>query len=294
MEQIELEKFDTGLSIYRLVLPGQIKMMQQSLERLGQLQPVITRRTGDLYQIIDGFKRYYASEQSGLPSLSSKVFEVEEGIGKAMILAYNREPQSMVDYEEGLIVYSLKKEHMMNQKEISELTGYSQTWVCRRISLIERLDDIVQSQLRMGKLNAAHAREIIKLPRGNQEEIAQVIIGNNISSRQSGWLIEKYLSSGSDAEREYLLRYPKEAIEKATKETEVYDSRLSKHGNRLLKTVELLFHQQHVFIGQYIDTKTDKLSELERSILNPKLKRISEKSGTIVSLMHGKAVKDER
>lgn len=42
VEQIKLEDFDTGLSVYRLLLPGQVLQMRQSLERMGQLQPVIT------------------------------------------------------------------------------------------------------------------------------------------------------------------------------------------------------------------------------------------------------------
>ena len=58
LEHIKLDEFDTSLSIYRLLHPGQIKLMQQSMERVGQLQPVITRRNGDRYQLIDGFKRY--------------------------------------------------------------------------------------------------------------------------------------------------------------------------------------------------------------------------------------------
>jgi len=58
LEHIKLDEFDTSLSIYRLLYPGQIKLMQQSMERVGQLQPVITRRNGDRYQLIDGFKRY--------------------------------------------------------------------------------------------------------------------------------------------------------------------------------------------------------------------------------------------
>jgi len=58
LKNIELDAFDTSLSSYRLLFPGQIKMMKQSLERVGQLQPVIARQTGESYQLIDGFKRY--------------------------------------------------------------------------------------------------------------------------------------------------------------------------------------------------------------------------------------------
>jgi ParB family chromosome partitioning protein len=294
LKTISLEHFDTSLSVYRLVFPSQIKAMKHSLERVGQLQPVITRQSEAGYQLIDGFKRYYAAEQLALSTLLGKVLDVSESVGKAMILAYNKESSPLVDYEEGLIVCSLKNDHGMNQKQIAHLTGYSAAWVCRRISLVERLDEMVQSQLTLGKISAAHAREIIKLPRGNQGEVTRSIMEHELSSRTSAWLIDKYLSCGSKAQKQYLLEHPLEAIEKQTKETEIYDSRLCKHGNQLLKTTELLHLQQNIFTGQYNHIHTSELSDLEKGILRPTLRKVCSKARSIVSLIDQKEPDDER
>ena len=294
IRSIPLEYFDTSLSVYRLVFPGQIKLMKQSLERLGQLQPVITRQDETGYQLIDGFKRYYAAEKLSMTALLGKVLDVSESVGKAMILAYNKESSPLVDYEEGLIVSSLKNQHGMSQKEIAELTGYSSAWVCRRISLVERLDETVQSQLTLGKISAAHARQIIKLPRGNQAEVTRSIMEHELSSRSSAWLIDKYLSSGSKAQKQYLLEHPIEAIEKQTREQEIYDSRLCKHGNQLLKTTELLCLQQNIFTGQYNHIHTNQLSDLEKGILRPQLRKVSAKARLIVTLIDQKEPEDER
>jgi ParB family chromosome partitioning protein len=294
IRSIPLEHFDTSLSIYRLAFPSQIKHMKQSLERMGQLTPVITRQSETGYQLIDGFKRYYAAEKLAMNALLGKVLEVSESMGKAMILAYNKESSPLVDYEEGLIVCSLKNQHGMNQKQIAELTGYSAAWVCRRITLVERLDETVQSQLTLGKISSAHARHIIKLPRGNQGEVTRSIMDHELSSRSSAWLIDKYLSSGSKAQKQYLLDHPLEAIEKQTKEQEIYDSRLCKHGNQLLKTTELLYLQQNIFTGQYSHIQTGQLSDLEKGILSPKLRKVSAKSRLIVSLIDQKEPEDER
>jgi ParB family chromosome partitioning protein len=293
LKTISLELFDTSLSVYRLAFPSQIKQMKRSLERVGQLQPVIARESESGYQLIDGFKRYYASEQLALSGLLGKVLDVSESVGKAMILAYNKESSPLVDYEQGLIVCSLKKEHGMSQKEIAELTGYSTAWVCRRISLVERLDETVQSQLTLGKISAAHAREIVKLPRGNQGEITRSIMEHELSSRSSAWLIDKYLSSGSKAQKQYLVEHPLEAIEKQTKEHEIYDSRLCRHGNQLLKTSSLLCLQQNIFTSQYNHIHTDQLSDVEKVILRPTLRKVSSKARSIVSLIDQKELQDE-
>ncbi len=293
IKTIGLDAFDTGLSVYRLLFPGQIKMMKQSLERVGQLQPVIVRQTGESYQLIDGFKRYYASEQLSPGSLLGKVIQVSESVGKAMILAYNKDSSPLLDYEEGLIVCSLKNEHGMNQKEIAVLTGYSPAWVCRRISLVERLDETVQSQLRLGTISAAHAREIIKLPRGNQGEVTRSIIDHELSSRSGAWLIDKYLSSATKVQKQYLVEHPREAMEKANQEQPIYDSRLCPHGNVLLKTTELLNLQQNIFISQYSNRKTEQLGQTEKMILGPKLHRVSVKAQSIVTIIDQKELQHE-
>ena len=278
---IKLSDLDTSLSVFRLIRPDQINSMARSIERLGQLHPVIVRESKNTFQLIDGFKRYYAAEQLHIDYLYANTVDATAALSKAMILNYNRTSNSLIDYEEAMVVYSLKTDHLMNQKDISQLLGCSGSWVCRRLSLIERLDKSVQTQLRFGKITPAHAREIVKLPRGKQESITQSIIDNNVTSRQSIVLIEKYLKSSSKRERDYLLRCPVEAIEMAEKEKEPYDCRLSKHGNRLLKSIEMLITQQHIFIGQFKDHQTKQLTDNELTILTPRLKKLSGKSNTI-------------
>ena len=85
-----------------------------------------------------------------------------------------------------------------------------------------------------------------------------------------------------------MLSHPLEAIEKATKEPDIYDSRLCKHGNLLLKTAELLYLQQNIFFSQYSHIKTESLNELEQQILHPKLKRVSQKASAIASVIDKK------
>ena len=125
-------------------------------------------------------------------------------------------------------------------------------------------------------------------------EVTQAIISHQLTSRESTWLTGKFLSSGSKQEQAYLLSNPKEAIAKATNETEIYDSRLGKQGNRILKSIEMLYSQQHIFIGQYSDAKADQLSVPEMILLSPNLKRIYDKSETIQLLIRRKAASHER
>jgi ParB/RepB/Spo0J family partition protein len=291
---IKLESILASLSVLRLMRPAQVKEMEESLQRLGQLQPIIVRPENEQYQLIDGFKRYYSSEALGWSQLQAKIIEVTEAQGKAMILNYNKASNSLVEYEEALVVYSLVKEHMMDQKEISLLLGYSRSWVSRRVGLIEKLSTTVQDQLRMGVISNSHTRSIIKLPRGNQQEITSIIIKHNLTCRQSNVLIEKYLQTGNNQERAYIINNPVEAIKMAEKNKEIYDCRLSAHGNKLLKTSELLITQQHIFKGQYSSHQTGQLKESEKTILCPKIGQVLKTSQHIIQMINKKQEEDER
>ena len=73
-----------------------------------------------------------------------RILDVPLMEGKAMMLSYNKSGRSLMDYDEALVVCSLKKDHLLDQSAISHLIGYSRSWVCRRLALVEKLDPSVQ------------------------------------------------------------------------------------------------------------------------------------------------------
>lgn len=282
---LDIESIQTRYSSMRLISPVHVQSMVASMERHGQLQPVIIIKEGDNYQLIDGFKRYFAAEKLSLQHLETRLIDVPTAVGKSMILSYNKTSGSLIDYEEGLVIQNLKTEHLMSQKEISELLGRSCSWVCRRLLLVEKLAAPVQDSLRMGQITSGHARELVKLPRGNQQEFASSIIANNLTTSQSSKLVSMYLESGTEEETKWLLTDPLKAIETTVTQKDIYDCRLSVHGNKLLKTTELLLNQAHMFIGQYTGYQTKQLPASEHLILEPKLANLLKKTNMIISIL---------
>ena len=293
-KRLKLEEVDISLSCLRITRPVELEKMQTSLDRIGQLSPVIVRKEEDKYQLLDGFKRYFSLERLGWEFIQARVLDISLPHGKAMILNYNRTNRSLLDYDEALVIYSLRKDHLMDQEAISQLTGYSRSWVCRRLALIEKLSESVQEELRMGMISNSQARAIVKLPRGNQVVMMRAIITHNITSRDSLLLVEKYLQSNSKHEQEYLINHPVEVIEQSTPPQEIYDSRLSRHGNRLLKSIEQLLTQQHIFIGQFTNDQTRGLKQVELSMLVGKLERLERNASTILSVINNKTHYYER
>ena len=65
------------------------------------------------------------------------------------------------------------REDGMSQVEVAELLGRHKSWVCRRLALIERLGSKAKDDLRVGLLTPTAARQIVRLPEGNQAEVLE-------------------------------------------------------------------------------------------------------------------------
>ncbi|GAH73073.1 unnamed protein product, partial [marine sediment metagenome] len=102
----------------------------------GQLQPVVAREYEGNYQIIDGFKRFYAAEDLMMETLQCHILKIDLSQAKVLLLSYNRPHQSMEAWEEAVVLKDLLETHGLDQQRLAKLTGYSRSWVSRRLSLI--------------------------------------------------------------------------------------------------------------------------------------------------------------
>src|SRR5438094_7969467 len=174
--QLKPEEIGEHYGRYRLHLPEAERAMARSLERYGQLSPVVVCRRQDRYELIDGFKRLGAVRGlAQIPRLSARLMEADERTAKAAIYGLNRAGGRTRELEEAWIIQALVREDGMSQVEVAELLGRHKSWVCRRLALIERLGPKAKDELRVGLLSPTAARQIVRLPQGNQAEVLEAI-----------------------------------------------------------------------------------------------------------------------
>jgi hypothetical protein len=101
----------------------------------------------------------------------------------------------------------LHREDGLEQQEIALLCGRHKSWVCRRIALIERFSEQMREQLRLGLVSISTAREMLRLPRGNQEAVLTAVCRHHLSTRQSSLLVDALLRK-PQWKREQLLENP--------------------------------------------------------------------------------------
>jgi ParB family chromosome partitioning protein len=283
IEEIPLEQFDLSLAGMRIMNPYQISRLQDSMWLHGQLQPVVARMHEGRYQIIDGFKRYYIAMDLMIKTLDCQVLDIDLQQAKLLILSYNRPHQPMEVWEEAMVLEDLLRTHNLSQQSLSRLTGYSRSWVSRRLSLIGKIDDEVCSEIRMGTLTSSQARALIKLPRGNQMEVARVIIDLGLSSRQSDRLVDAFLKAeGKDQQRD-ILSYPGKVLwDYAPRLSECqHDSRLSSCGNDLMISIKKFLPPARTLFSWLGDPRIETLNETEKVIISPFLSEASGYAGKI-------------
>lgn len=276
IEEIPIEEFDLSLSAMRVMNISRIEQVEKSMRLHGQLQPVVARVHEGKCQIIDGFKRYYNAVDLMIKTLQCQLLEVDEQQAKVLLLSYNRMNQSLEVWEEAMVLKDLLETHDVNQQSLARLTGYSRSWVSRRLSLISRIDEQVASEIRMGSLSSSHGRALMRLPRGNQSDVARVITTWSLSSRLSDRLVDAFLEAEDVQGQRYILAHPERILWDQTDLPEdPYDSRLCVYGNDLMHSIMNLLHPLHVLLSQLGDPRMEALNKSDKVIITPFLREVS-------------------
>jgi ParB/RepB/Spo0J family partition protein len=212
IEEITVSEIGEKYGVYRIVNPRADAAMVKSIRKYGQISPVVCVKGKEGYEMIDGFKRLRACRSLNQTTLRVKTMEVSGRVCKAAILQLNQSGRSINEMEEALVLQSLYREDGLTQIEIAALLGRDKSWVSRRISLMERLREEVQEDIRLGLISVITGRDLAKLPRGNQKEAAEAILKHRYSTREAAKLIG-YLLSRPRWEYSVILASPWEVVE---------------------------------------------------------------------------------
>jgi ParB-like chromosome segregation protein Spo0J len=209
---IPITRIGERFSPLRIVEPQAERIMMQSMQKFGQLTPVVTCRIvpGE-HELLDGFKRLRASRQLGFSELTVRPLDVSLRACKAAMLQLNRVGRSISGMEEALVVHSLYHEDGLSQVEVGVLIGRHKSWVCRRLSLIERLSDEAQESIRLGLLPASLGAELAKLQRCNQDLLLTSIRKHGLSWRETR-KVAIALANSPSWEQDGILRNPRGVV----------------------------------------------------------------------------------
>jgi ParB-like chromosome segregation protein Spo0J len=262
---------------YRLRQPHAIEAMAQSLRRWGQCSPIVATLREERPQVLDGFTRWEAAAQvGGMTTLLVRLIDVDDRRAKAAIYGLNQTGRRPHELEEAWIVQALVREDGLSQAEVAELLGRHKSWVCRRLALLEKLSTDVRQDLEVGLLSATVAREIARLPAGNQSEVVEVARREGLSGEELRGVVRLLLESSTAEQKMFVLAKPRSALGHAeAPEQRGWDPRLSTRGNRLSKHLAVLLDRL-ASTQNFLDCHGwISLTAADRLVLGPIFQRLS-------------------
>lgn len=282
------EELDLQYRKLRLPSPQCTRRIKRSIDGQGLIQPILVSSgvvEGKLV-VIDGFKRLAAATAMGLASVPVHVVDLDAPSSEALIFATNAPERGLMDIEEAWIVQSLHVTHGLKQADIADRLERHKSWVCRRLKLVEDLEKSVQQAVREGLLTATAAREVARLPRGNQAKAAGCITKNSLSTRQAAQLVAALRCVQTPGERDRLLADPlQQLLEGPRGRTAAHDPRLSERGEEVRQAVLQLGRGAHRVLACVRGSAPGHLTEQDREIVGALVHPILEESEEAVTAL---------
>lgn len=268
---------------YRLADAHAEEAMTQSLARWGQLAPVVVCQRQEQWQVVDGFKRLAGARVLDWPSLLVRRLETDdERTVKAAVYGLNRVGQHLQELEEAWLVQALVREDGLSQVETAELLGRHKSWVCRRLALLEKLSVEVRSDLEVGVLPPSLARQLLRLPTGNQADILGVARRDALTALEVQGVVDLWLSAAGAMQRQHVLAQPRAALRLAQlRPCWQYDPRLSAQGNRTARQLSRLLEELVRWLAWLRCPGILRLAQSDGPLLRPALAQVLQQAGSV-------------
>jgi hypothetical protein len=184
-------------------------------------------------------------------------------------------------------VQALVRDDGLTQVEAAHLLGQHKSWVCRRLALLERLSVAVKEDLRLGLLGPALARQLVRLPAGNQEAVLALTRREALTAQEVSGVIE-LLQGASPEQAAFVLAKPREALTQAHGLPQALrDPRLSRAGNWLARHLSQAL-EALVRMENWLRTPGEReLTERDRAIVQPLLARLGDQADVVAEQVLG-------
>lgn len=244
-KEISLDALDLNYEKLRTKNRLQEKRLLISLEESSQQSPIIVIRASEIgrYMVIDGHKRIRALRKLKADVAKSVIWEAKPP--EALVLAYQIKAGSGYSaLEEGWLVYELCRGSGWTAAEAAKAFDKSNSWISRRLGLVESLPEAVLDGVQKGQIGSyAAMKYLLPLARANTqacEQLARKLCAINLSSREIG-LISAHYGTGLSTAAKRIMEDPLnflKALQQAKKGAQ--DPSLSETANRCFNNLLLI------------------------------------------------------
>ena len=162
-----------------------LRELADSIRERGVIQPLLVRGLGTgRYEIIAGERRFRAASLAGLKEIPVRIVDVDDQAAAAMALIENMQREDLNPLEESRGLARLIEEFGFTHEQAAKAVGKSRSAISNLLRL-SQLAKAVQAMLMAGELDMGHARALLSLPGSSQVALAQKIVVQGLSVRET-------------------------------------------------------------------------------------------------------------
>jgi ParB family transcriptional regulator, chromosome partitioning protein len=208
---LELHQLDLRYEKLRRRAPEREKRLLASLAQAGQQMPIVVV-AGDGAQrvVVDGYKRIRALRSLKADTVIAVVWDLSE-VDALLLERLMRCAEGDGPLEQGWLIQELRARFALTHEELGRRFDKSQSWVSRRLALVQELPAEIQSKVRDGLL-VPHAamKYLVPMARAKRADalrLVEALGGRPPTSRQMAAIYGAWLS-GNRKTRDLLLTDP--------------------------------------------------------------------------------------
>lgn len=169
--------------------PTALKDLSDSIIKHGLLQPIVVVPQDKGYMIIAGERRFRASKLANKKTIDAIVTTYESKNLRELALIENIQRENLSPLELAQSYKELIEEYKITQEELSEIIYKSRSQITNTLRLLS-LSSYTQDLLNRGKITQGHAKVLVGLDEKSEVMIADTIVGQKLSVRDSEDLIK--------------------------------------------------------------------------------------------------------
>jgi len=169
-----------------------ISSLGESILEHGLLQPVVLKKSGGLYEIIAGERRWRACKHIGLKKVPAIIKDVDHSTIAQLALIENLQREDLNPIEEAMAFHRLIDEYQITQEKMSRIAGKSRVYITNTMRLL-KLEPYIQEAIVSKSISSGHGRAILALDTEKKRRLAyDRIIMDDLSVRSTEALIKNF------------------------------------------------------------------------------------------------------
>jgi ParB family chromosome partitioning protein len=196
VKEIEIAHLVLRFAHTRIHQPERVYALASSIERFGQILPVIVLREAmNSFVLMDGYLRVEAVRRCGRDTVMAEIWECkeEEALVEVLARAHSRKWDLL---EEAALLRELHDHYHLSQSRIASMVGRNQGWVSGRLALYHALSEDLLELIRKGTISTwAATRVIIPIARAIPEHaktLSENLSKASLSTRELTLLFRHY------------------------------------------------------------------------------------------------------